>query len=71
MKPYIALGIAQQGDGIFFTAGTVTIRANDEITVDSVPWKLTKKVEAETMPDGSGSGETIYQGWIAVRKLEA
>lgn len=70
IKPYIELGIAAQGNGIFYTLAKTSINANDEVTVDSVTWKLTSQVEGETLNDGAGSGSTVYQAWIAVRKPE-
>lgn len=71
LKPYIELGLAAQGNGVFFTVAGTTINPNDEVTVDSVTWKLTKQVEGETLPDEAGSGSTVYQAWIAVRKPES
>ena len=71
LKPYIELGLAQQGNGLFYTLSTTSIYPNDEIAVDGVTWKLTAQVEGETINDGAGSGSIIYQAWIAVRKPEA
>lgn len=62
MSQYIREGIAVTGDGIFYTAGSVVIKANDEIKVSGVRWKLVTQVEGETV------GTTVpYQGWVCRR----
>jgi len=62
-RQYLGEGIANIGDGMFFCEASVDIDPNDEITVDSVIWKLTNQIEGELV-----GNSVIYQGWIAVRK---
>jgi hypothetical protein len=64
LSQYIQLGIAQTGDGIFYTLPDVSISINNEITVDSVVWRLVQQVEGEQT-----NGQLIYQGWIARRTV--
>lgn len=71
LKPYIEMGVAQQGNGIFYALPNVTINPHDMIAVDSSSWELTIQVEGETLNDNAGSGSSVYQGWVAVRKPEA
>ena len=59
LSQYIQLGIAQTGDGIFYTTTDYTIEANNEIVVDGLTWRLVQQVEGEQT-----NGITIYQGWV-------
>lgn len=63
LQEYIDIGIAQRGNGIFYTVPSTDISANDEIQSDGVTWKLTAQVEGE-----ESEGQVVYQGWIAVKK---
>lgn len=62
LAQYIQLGIAQSGDAIFYTVPEHAIQKNNEISVDSIRWRLVSQVEGEQT-----GGETIYQGWICRR----
>ena len=61
-KKYTATGVANLGDGIFYTEYDIDIDENDEINVGGTLWRLTKKVEAETT-----QGFLVYQAWVAVK----
>lgn len=56
-------GIARLGDGILYAETSVDLQNDDEITVDTVTWKLVKQVEGETV-----EGLRIYQAWVCVRR---
>lgn len=58
----LSTGYVTVGDGIFYTVHDRDLSEDDEITVDSVKWKLVKKIESETL----GSSK-IYQAWVCVR----
>lgn len=62
MAQYIQMGIAQTGDGVFYTLPDYAISANDEIVVDDITWRLIQQVEGEQT-----NGVTIYQGWVCRR----
>jgi hypothetical protein len=56
-------GYAKIGDGLFYTIYSDSINEEDEITVDSVIWILTKRVEAETI-----GTDRVSQAWVCTRK---
>lgn len=62
LSAYVQLGIAQTGDGFFYTLPEYSIKANDQILVDGITWRLVSQVEAEQT-----NGVTIYQGWVCRR----
>lgn len=61
-KDLLELGWVKVGDGIFYTSSLNVVVENDELSVDSVRWKLTRKVEGPTV----GSAE-MHQSWVATR----
>lgn len=66
LKEYIQLGVAQLGDGFFYTQPTNAIKINDEIVLDGVTWKLVSQVEGEYL------GNSVpYIGFVARRKPDA
>ena len=56
-------GVANVGDAILYTTYDISIDKKDEITVDSVVWRVKRRVEAETI----GTGK-LFQAWVCSRK---
>lgn len=61
-KQLLEVGWVKVGDAVFFTSSANTITENSEIIVDSVRWKLTRKVEG---PEVDGS--ECHQAWTCSR----
>ena len=61
-RELINAGIAQVGDGLFYTTYDVVANNNNVILVDSVRWELVRKVEAEIIEGGM-----TYQAWVCKR----
>ncbi len=59
----LELGWVKVGDAILYCASSYVIEINDEVTVDSVRWKLIRKIEGPTV-----DGVEVHQGWTATRK---
>jgi hypothetical protein len=56
-------GIANMGDAILYTTYDISIDKKDEVVVDSISWRIKRRVEAETI----GTGR-LFQAWICTRK---
>ena len=56
-------GVANVGDAILYTTYDITIDKKDEVKVDSVVWRVKRRVEAETI----GTGK-LFQAWVCTRK---
>lgn len=66
LKEYVQLGIAQVGDGFFYTQTINAIQINDEIVLDGVTWTLVNQIEGEYL------GNSVpYIGFVARRKPDA
>jgi len=61
-REILTAGIAQIGDGIFYTTYDVTADVNDIVLVDGVRWELLRKVEDEKIEEG-----LTYQAWVCKR----
>lgn len=59
---FVAQGLAEVGDAMFFTLPSYDVVLNDEIVSDNVTYRLVKTIEAEQV-----QGENVYKGFLAKR----
>jgi len=62
-KELLAEGWVAVGDAMFYCKHSYALQENDELTVDSQIWKLTKKVRALTV----NGGDVCHQEWACTR----
>lgn len=57
-------GVLNAGDGIFYTFHDTSITPDDEISVDSVRYRLTSQLEGGTI-----NTSVVYQAWRAIKRV--
>jgi len=63
---HLNLGDVKIGDGMMFVPYDADIEIDDEITYNSVQWRVTSQIEGEQV-----NGNVIYQGFIITKNSQS